>query len=343
MSSSLGQGRIRTMCGWKMGWRVALVGLGAWLVPAVASAQASGGSQPVKRVACTFAGMMDDLRAGLKTGSPAYKKYVKERLKQAAKAMPPDELRAAVAQERDPDVLESLGEALATQASFTEDPSQVKPLLDRALNDGDPKLRAAAVRGLRGTGSVEMMAKNGGEASYERLIRDSAPEVREAVVGNLVQEDAKVYFGHGREVSETAVATALASRDPEAAARLLSQVSMEQVSPALVEQLTGQLRSEHPGLRAAAATALGGVPGASSQSSRQALVDLYRTDNDPAVRKAALEGIARLGLSGSRATLESLRGVAPGLDPEIDAWVTAMNRNLQEWSLLQREKQRLRK
>jgi hypothetical protein len=329
------------MGGWKMGWRVALVGLGAWLAP-VASAQTSGG-EPVQRVACTFSGMLEDVRGALKTGSPAYKKYVRERLKQAAKAMPPDALRVAVAQERDPEVLEELGVALATQASFTEDASQVKPLLDRALSDGDPKLRAAAVRGLRGVGSVEMMAKNGGEATYERLIRDSAPEVREAVVGNLVQEDAQVYFGHGREVSETAVAAALAARDPEAAAKLLSQVSMEQVSPGLVEQLTGQLRSEHPGLRAAAATALGGVPGVSSQSSRQALVELYRTDKDPAVRKAALEGIARLGLSGSRATLESLRGVAPGLDPEIDAWVTAMNRGLQEWHLLQREKQRLRK
>jgi hypothetical protein len=61
------------------------------------------------------------------------------------------------------------------------------------------------------------------------------------------------------------------------------------------------------------------------------------------VRKAALEGLARLGLSSARPQLESLRGVDAALDPEIDAWLRAMKLNLQEWELLLREKQRLRK
>ncbi|MFP2910154.1 hypothetical protein ACLESD_34980, partial [Pyxidicoccus sp. 3LFB2] len=84
-------------------------------------------------------------------------------------------------------------------------------------------------------------------------------------------------------------------------------------------------------------------PGASSEGSMRALVDLYKTDTDPAVRKAALQGIARLGMSGARPVLESLRGVDRAMDPEIEAWMSALSLNLQEWALLLREKQRLRR
>ncbi|QRN96405.1 HEAT repeat domain-containing protein [Archangium violaceum] len=324
------------------GWRVALLAAVAWLLPASASA-ADTDKTPLRQVTCSFTGMVDELRAALKSGSPAYRKYVKERLKVAARAMPADELLAIIQQERDPDTLEALGAALASKASFSEDATLLQPLLARAAGDAEPGLRAAAVRGLRGTGSVDVMAKNGGVVTYEQLIRDSAPEVRQAVVDNLVHESAKVYFGHDRTVSETAVNTALAAKDPEVAAKLLSEVSMEQVGHGTVEQLRQQLRSDNASLRGAAATALGGVPGAESTSVRDSLVELYRTDKDPAVRKAALRGIVRLGMGGALPTLESLRGVAPALDPEIDAWRTALGMNLQEWELLLREKERLRK
>ncbi|MCY1073712.1 HEAT repeat domain-containing protein [Archangium lansingense] len=323
-------------------WRVALLASAAWLLPATASAAGSN-EPPLQQTTCSFSGMVDELRAALKTGSPAYRKYVKERLKMAARLMPADQLLAAVHQERDPDVLEALGGALAGKASFSEDTSLIQPLLTRAASDADPALRAAAVRGLKGTGSVDAMGKNGNVVTYEQLIRDSAPEVRQAVVENLVHESAKVYFGHDKTVSETAVATALASKDPEAAAKLLSEVSMERVGHDTVERLRGNLRTDHPGLRAASATALGGVPGAEATSTRQSLVELYRNEKDPAVRKAALQGIARLGMGSARATLESLRGVAPGLDPEIDAWQSALGLGLQEWHLLLREKERIRK
>ncbi|QRK12050.1 HEAT repeat domain-containing protein [Archangium violaceum] len=321
-------------------WRMALLAAAAWLLPTTASA---GDEAPLRPTTCSFTGMMDELRAALKSGSPAYRKYVKERLKMAARVMPSKELLAAVQQERDPDTLEALGAALAGKSSFSEDATLLQPLLARAVGDADPSLRAAAVRGLRGTGSVDAMARNGGVVTYEQLIRDSAPEVRQAVADNLVHESAKVYFGHDRTVSETAVATALASKDPEVAARLLSEVSMEQVGHETVEKLRQQLRSEDAGLRSAAATALGGVPGSESASTSQTLVQLYRTEQDPGVRKAALQGIARLGLGSARSTLESLRGVAPALDPEIDAWLSAMKLGLQEWHLLLREKERIRK
>jgi hypothetical protein len=321
-------------------WRVALLAAAAWLLPATAGAQ---DSVPIQRVTCSFSNMLDELRAGLKTGSPAYRKYLLQHIKEAARSMPPGELIAAVEQERDPAVLEALGAALATHAGFTEDASVLQPLLKRAAQDADPAARAAAVRGLRGTGSVETLSKTGNTVTYEQLIRDPSPEVREAVVGNLVQEDATVYSGHDRTVSETAVNTALASPDPEVAAKLLREVSMEQVGSETVRKITGQLKSENPTLRAASASALGGVPGSESAGASSALVELYRNEKDPAVRKAALQGIARLGLSSALPTLSSLRGVAPALDPEIAAWETALKRGLQEWTLVLREKERLRK
>jgi hypothetical protein len=322
-------------------WRVALLAAATWLLPGTAGAQDN--ALPLRQTTCSFTGMVQELRGALKTGTPAYRKYVLAQLKMAAKAMPAEELLGMVAQEREPDVLEALGAALVSKAGFVEDASLVQPLLQRAQGDADPNLRAAAVKGLRATGSVDLMAKNGNVVTYEQLIRDSSPAVREAVVGNLLEENAKVYFGHDKAVSETAVNTALASNDPELAAKLLREVSMEQVGSETVGKLKGQLRAENPTLRAASATALGGVPGSESTGATGSLVELYRNEKDPAVRKAALEGLVRLGMSGARPTLQSLRGVAPAMDPEIDAWLSALNLNLQEWSLLLREKQRIRK
>jgi hypothetical protein len=322
-------------------WRAALLAAATCLLPTTAVAQDS--AVPLRKTTCSFTSMVQELRGAMKTGTPAYRRYALEQLKMAAKAMPPEELLAMVEQEREPDVLEALGAALASKAGFVEDPTLVQPLLQRALGDGDPNLRAAAVKGLRATGSVDLMAKNGNVVTYEQLIRDSSPVVREAVVGNLVDESAKVYFGHDRAVSETAVSTALASPDPEVAAKLLREVSMEQVGSETVRKLTGQLRAEHPSLRAASATALGGVPGNKSEEASGSLVELYRNEKDPAVRKAVLQALVRLGMSGARPTLQSLRGVAPGMEPEIDAWLAALNLNLQEWHLLLREKERLRK
>jgi HEAT repeat protein len=187
------------------------------------------------------------------------------------------------------------------------------------------------------------MAQNGNVVTYEQLVRDSAPEVRQAVAENLVSESSQIYFGHDKNVSEMAVKVAAASKDPEVAAKLLGEVSMEKVGHETVEQLNRLLRSEEPGMRAAAAKALGGVPGAEAAGVRRSLVELFRGDKDPAVRKATLEALARLGQSSARPLLESLRGVDPAMDPEINAWLSAMKLNLQEWHLLLREKQRLRK
>jgi hypothetical protein len=57
---------------------------------------------------------------------------------------------------------------------------------------------------------------------------------------------------------------------------------------------------------------------------------------------AILEALVQLGLGGARPLLESLRGVDPAMAPEIDAWLQVLGMNLQEWTILLREKQRLR-
>lgn len=305
------------------------------------AAQAADESRPMQKVTCSLSSMLDELREGLKSGSPAYKKYLRKLLKEAALGLPTAELQAAFARERDPELVESLGAALAAKASHEPDPSLIRPVLARASKDPDPAARAAALRSLRGTGSVEMMGKNR-EATYAQLIRDPAPEVREAVAGNLIEESSQVYFGHDRDVSEMAVSAAEASTDPAVTARLLKEVSMEQVGPETVRSLERQLKSESPLVRSAAATALGGVPGPEVAGTRGRLVDLYRAERDPAVRKAILEAIARLGFASSLPALESLRGVDPSMGPEIDAWTAALKKNLQEWTLLKREKERLR-
>jgi len=315
----------------------ALALLALWGAAAVAQE-----SKPVQPSTCSVESVVESVRTGLKTGSPAFKRYVRSVLVEGAIAMPWEQLRAAFERERDPAVVEALGAAMASRAARTSDPRPIQPVLQRAAQDPDPAARAAAVRGLRATGSVENMEKLR-EINYAQLIRDTAPEVREAVVGNLVTESAQVYSGHSREVSEMAVAAAVASPDPEAAAKLLGEVSMEQVSPAAERTVEDQLRSDSAKVRAGAATALGGVPVDGAASARSTLEASYRSEPDPTVRKAILESLVRLGFQGARPTLESLRGVDPSMVPEIDAWNTALKTNLQEWYLLKREKERIRR
>jgi HEAT repeat protein len=217
------------------------------------------------------------------------------------------------------------------------------------MSDSDPAARAAAVRGLRGTGSVEAMAKLG-SVDYTRLIHDPAPMVRQAVVQNLLSESAEVYFGHDRAVSEQAIAVALAARsgsaaDPALAAKLLSEVSTESVGSQVVAELLSLLDAPaEPSLavlRASIVTALGGVP--SSESARVAtrLIDLYRQDASREVRRAVLQALVRLEMARAVPLLDALRSVDTGLTAEIDSWQRAIQSGLQEWTLLLREKQRL--
>lgn len=320
--------------------------------PALQSATPSTPVSTAPRLAqkqCALGAQLDALRAGLRRGSPALKRFLQKQLRELAPTLPLAELRAAFERERDPVLIEELSGALAARMSRLEEPEALRAPLDRAQRDPDPEARAAALRGLRGTASVETMDKLG-TADYERLVRDPAPAVREAVVGNLLAESAEVYFGHERTVSEKAIAVALAARsgpsaDPAAATRLLSQVSTESVGHQAVTELMslldGPIDAAGAGLRAAVVTALGGVPSGESAAVVDRLLTHYRKDAAPEVRRAILEALVRLRMAAASPLLDALRPVDRAQEPEIAAWLQALKSGLQEWTLLQREKQRI--
>ena len=300
---------------------------------------------PIGQKVCSLADQIQALRVGLLRGSPSFQKFLRRQLRERAPTIPEAELRAAFEREHDPVMIEELSGALAARMA----PEALRAPLSRAMSDSDPAARAAAVRGLRGTGSVEAMAKLG-SVDYTRLIHDPAPMVRQAVVQNLLSESADVYFGHDRAVSEQAIAVALAARsgsaaDPALAARLLSGVSTESVGSQVVAELLSLLDAPaEPSLavlRASIVTALGGVP--SSESARVAtrLIDLYRQDASREVRRAVLQALVRLEMARAVPLLDALRSVDTGLTTEIDSWQRAIQSGLQEWTLLLREKQRL--
>ncbi|WP_394833170.1 HEAT repeat domain-containing protein [Pendulispora rubella] len=318
----------------------AFVAAAAGLVLFAGPVTATAPEQMQKEKACSVDSMVDNLREALQSGSPSLKRYASTVLREAALTLSAEDLRAAFVRERQPVMVEALAAALATKASHSEDPSLIRPLLSRATHDADPAVRAAALRGLRATGSVDMMAKSGERVRYEQLIQDASPEVRKAVVENLKAESSEVYAGHDRTVSETAISAAKASSDPAATAELLRGTSMEQVSSRGVRDVTGQLESSNAQVRAAAASALGGVPAAHSSEARVALTQLYRNDATPEVRRAVLESIAHLGQAHAIPALESLASIDPSMKGEIDAWVSALKVGLQEWNLISREKER---
>jgi len=304
---------------------------------------------PIGQKVCSLADQIQALRVGLLRGSPSFQKFLRRQLRERAPTIPEAELRAAFEREHDPVMIEELSGALAARMARLGEPEALRAPLSRAMSDSDPAARAAAVRGLRGTGSVEAMAKLG-SVDYTRLIHDPAPMVRQSVVQNLLSESAEVYFGHDRAVSEQAIAVALAARsgsaaDPALAARLLSGVSTESVGSQVVAELLSLLDAPaEPSLavlRASIVTALGGVP--SSESARVAtrLIDLYRQDASREVRRAVLQALVRLEMARAVPLLDALRSVDTGLTAEIDSWQRAIQSGIQEWTLLLREKQRL--
>lgn len=321
-----------------------LIGL-LCLVPIVADAESENQSTARSNIAakrCALDDMLDGMRRALHRGSPALRLYARELLKESTLALAPEQLHAAFARERDPQVIEALGAALAARTARTRDMNFIKPQLDRAVRDADPAARAAAVRSLRGIASVEAMSETR-SPGYEQLIRDAAPEVRSAVVENLLSESAQVYFGHDRAVSEKAVqvAAAATTNDPKSAAKLLSEVSTEQIGHDTVKTLLEMFASPNVEVRAAAAHALGGVSASEASSVRGTLVEHYSSDREAMVRKAILEALARLGMSGAVPLLESLRSVDATMKGEIDLWLAALKSGLQEWHLVLREKQQL--
>lgn len=309
------------------------------LAPALASAGEPAPSREapaLQRTTCSVEGLMDSIRRGLGSKSEAYKLYLRTLLRESAVLLPPEELHAAFEREYDPAMVEHLAAALIARTERGLEEDATKAVARRALEDKDPAIRAATVRAMRRTGALERTGD-----MYERLVRDPSPEVRAEATRNLIEDNIEVYGGHHGPATDAAVAAAAASSDPQVTAKVLGGIMTGEASATSARTLERLLGSDSAEVRAAASTALGGVPAAESASARQALVGMYRGEKEPAVRKAILQGIAQLGFSGAIPELQRLRGIDPSLAPEVDAWIQALNLNLQDWSLILREKQRL--
>lgn len=315
-------------------------GLLALMLCPLLHARALASSDPAPELrpeTCSVQGLMDDLRRGLGSGSPAYRKYLRTLLREAAVTLPDAELRAAFERETDPVMLEHLAAALVARTERGADPEAMGVVARRILEERDPALRVASLRALRRTSATETTGD-----LYERLVRDASPEVRHEAATNLIEDHLHVYAGQHGPASDRAVAAAAASTDPKVAARILDHLSAEHVSAESVDRLESLLRGDDPAVRAAAANALGGVPAERMAGARETLLAMYRDERDPGVRKMLLQSIAQLGFASAIPDLQRLRGVDPALAPEVDAWIQVLGMGLQEWGLLLREKQRLR-
>lgn len=305
--------------------------------PAAAPAPGSDEAPALKGGSCSVEGLMEQIRRGLGSKSEAYKLYLRTLLRESAVTLPLPELQAAFEREYDPVMVEHLAAALVARTERgIEEPEVMQAVIQRALGDRDPSLRAATVRAMRLTGALERSGD-----MFERLVRDTSPEVRKEAAINLVEDNLKVYGGRHGPAADTAIAAAAASTDPAVTAQVIGQLMTGEISPGSARTLEQLLGSDSAEVRAAATTALGGVPASEMASAREALLSQYRGEKDPAVRKAMLQSIARLGFSSAVPELQRLRGIEPSLAPEIDAWTRVLNMNLQEWSLILREKQRL--
>ncbi|MBU8896059.1 HEAT repeat domain-containing protein [Corallococcus sp. M34] len=316
--------------------RASVAGLLLVLSPVV-SAHAQTPSPPVlKAETCSLDGLMDSIRRGLGSKSEAYRGYLRALLRETAVTLPEAQLRDAFARERDPAMVEHLAAALVARTDRGLESSALDAVRERALGDADPAVRAATVRAMRRSSAIERTGD-----MYERLMRDASPDVRREAATNLIEDNQFVYSGHHGPAADAAVAAAVGSTDASLTARILGTVSTEAISADSQARLQRMLRGGDSSVRAAAVTALGGVPASGMKSSRESLLAMYREEEDPEVRKAILQSIARLGFSGAVPDLQRLREVDPRLAPEVDAWTRVLGMGLQEWSLLLREKQRL--
>jgi hypothetical protein len=309
------------------------------LSPALALAEppaAPSEAPTFERGTCSVEGLMDSIRRGLHSKSEAYKQYLRTLLRESAVTLPLSELQSAFEREYDPVMVEHLAAALVARTERGLEPEAMQAVARRALEDRDPGIRAATIRAMRRTGALERTGD-----MYERLVRDSSPEVRMEAATNLVQDNLYVYGGHDARAADTAVAAAAAATDPKVTAHILGQLMTGEVSASSARKLEQLLGSDSAEVRAAASTALGGVPAPEMASARQSLVSMYRGEKDPGVRKAILQSIAQLGFASAVPELQRLRGVDPSLAPEVDAWIQVLEMNLQDWGLIQRAKQRL--
>ncbi|WP_257462136.1 HEAT repeat domain-containing protein [Archangium lipolyticum] len=294
----------------------------------------------LQEVPCALDSLVEEYRQG--KDSPAYRRYVVEQLRGILESLPPEQLWAKVEAEQDPEVLEALSALWVTRFNLTGERGVLERVVDKAARESDPRRRAVMVRSLRAMGepASEVLARSESTRhAYRGWVKDAAPEVREAVVGNL-KDEAGRNFGRFQGVAEEAVALAKEANHPETAAGLLGASSIEAARAPAVDTVRELFqRSEHPEVRAAAAKALGTVSVGEAGRTMRALTERFATEPTSEVRSAMLESIARLGLSKAEPVMRKLKGVSKEQDEEIDTWLKLLASQPQTWNLLLRDKQ----
>lgn len=290
---------------------------------------------PVARQ-CTLDGVFDEVRAGISTGSPAYRHYLRSLIRDAATDLDEATLRAAFVGETDPAMVEELAAALAARTDRLGDPGPLRAVAARAVADANPDVRLALTRALRGTSALEQTPD-----VYGQLVRDGAPAVRELAAQNLVTDLDGIYAGQNRPAAEAGVRAAVGADDPAVTARILRGMSTESLGGESARSIRGLLTSHSSEVREAAATALGGVSADEAQRARTALIALFSAEPELALRRSIIESIVRLGRGAAAPDLERMRQIEPRLAVDIAEWLQVLGLELQEWSLIVREKQRL--
>jgi hypothetical protein len=329
-----------------LGATLPLLGFGLlWYMlqgPRVGETQPIGkvGQDALRPVPCELPTLLSDFRDALREGSPALQRYLGEMVAQVAAASSLDELRSLVAREQDPQVLEALARATVLRSHVLErigDATELQPLLDRLATEGNPVLRAVVVRAFG-----ETLEPVGG--LYTSLIQDPAPEVREAVVANIVAAE-QMSYGQDQSFAERAIAVAVAAKniDPQTSGRILENVDIRTARTNFVTQVLDLLLADNVALRKGAAIGLGTVGIAETQRVLEILATRYREETERSVRKSILQTMVRLGFANSASLLSSLRGVDSALDAEIEIWLLALQLNRQEWESLLQEKEKLAK
>jgi HEAT repeat protein len=274
-------------------------------------------------------------------GSPAWRRYVKAQLLGMLESTSPEVLWTMVENESDPEVLELAASLWVERYDLTQDPAVLERVVARMGEESDPARRAALVRSLRATDEAScelLLREERTRDTYQNLVKDPSPEVRQAVVDNLTAEAARNGGWH-RTVAEQAVALAAATEDPHTAAKLLGSSPLGTARLPAISTARRMLQSsESPEVRAAAARALGTVPMRELPKTMQALSERFATEPDMGVRSAILESISRLGLSQATPILQKLKGTDARMDGEIDLWLGLLATQPQTWNMLHQEK-----
>lgn len=202
----------------------------------------------------------------------------------------------------DPDAVRRR-DALLLLGTFNDAP--LSPLIQRAMDDPDPGVRAAAITAL-GYASPPENASNAQELipTLLRALKDSHPLVRRAAAGAL-----------GRVRDPHAVrALQEAARDRDAAVRAAAVEALgEQGDRAALTTLLERLRDKDPFVRRQAARALGRLR---APTALAALLECLVREEDMEVKRAIAWA---LGEIGNPHAAETLRTLSRSTDPYLSA------------------------